>query len=510
MLPDNELYSQRYTEMDSRFCFFRPSNLGADCSPIIAELFRPGENYSPMEPMTHRGSYCLIDANPAALEANIAEAFGHPTYDAAVATGGKIAYICRGFCRNDDAVENEGIGSRTKFVMISQNGECQNQFENVSMGAMTNVRAFAPRIINDETGNDNLGCWKTVRLHEIRLSNDYPGFFGMPDTCENANGLQNGFVTQYLRHYPAYKHAAGQKNGRSIPHVVENVDGGDIGWRSNVSDDIALWLSQNYQEIDLTAPSFGQTFWDYVLAITSASRVQNTILGTIGYELKVPFPRTKELFQNISGLGRQMRILEEPEALAEGDENFDLQHAVRGLIQCELVNEDGDAFENTNIFRIQDMKIPAQYKSKNVTSEEMLSQWDEERLQELATISDIEVDELSQILGTPQRIRVTTQETEESQWISNVPENVINFTLGNRAVLQSWMCYYSDLVHPADQPISFQHTTWTPEFADVALERIRLIIHNITILMILRRNIDQLADQVFDDILTWPPNQENE
>ena len=30
---------------------------------------------------------------------------------------------------------------------------------------------------------------------------------------------------------PAYKHAAGQKNGRSIPHVVAN-DGGDIGWRS--------------------------------------------------------------------------------------------------------------------------------------------------------------------------------------------------------------------------------------------------------------------------------------
>ena len=120
------------------------------------------------------------------------------------------------------------------------------------------------------------------------------------------------------------------------------------------------------------------------------------------------------------------------------------------------------------------------------------------------------MDELSQILGTPQRIRVTSEGTEESQWISNVPENVINFTLGNRAVIQSWMCYYSDLVHQPGQPISFQHTTWTPEFADVALERIKLIIHNITILMILRRSIDQFAAQVFDDILTWPPNQENE
>ena len=146
MLPDNELYSQQYTEMNSRFCFFRPSNLGADCSPIIAELFRPGENYSPMEPMTHRGSYCLIDANPTALEANIVEAFGHHTYVDAVATGGKIVYLCRGFCRFEDLTildRKRYNGNRNKFEMISQNGECQNQFENVSMGAMTNVRAFA-------------------------------------------------------------------------------------------------------------------------------------------------------------------------------------------------------------------------------------------------------------------------------------------------------------------------------------------------------------------------------
>ena len=491
MLPADADYDQEYTEFRPIFSYFRPPGAGViEGAPHLAELIWPGENYSGMETTPGR-QWRLIDANADALRAAIEDLLGYATYDEAVAAGGRSNFIVGGFDRND-------VGCLENFNQIKQNAECANQFADLTMAAMTNVHAYVPRILDDNE-RDVLKCWKALRLHEVTQHPEFPGFFGVPDSLDNPNTLVSGFQCLHLGHYPGYKHASGQKNGRAIPPVVwvSLEEDGAPEWRANISCQAASWLADNYHDFAIDQLESGQQLWDYVLAISAASVVQEGMETYTGYELNIPFPQNYETFQQVSNLGEAMRLLQHPSSLPDTNDYSQLQQAVISLIQIELVNNDGDEIQIGD-FHIQNMKQPTSITSRNPAREGMV-EWNEQedKFVALCQASEFNADELGEILGPPQRVCI--DHTGQTQWITGVPQNVLNFTLGNRKVLQNWISLHSDLV-PEE---SLMHATWDDAIRTPWFRELTMVIRNITILMLLRPRINDFATTVIDDLLPW-------
>ncbi len=492
MLPADADYDQEYTEFRPIFSYFRPHGAGVIVgAPRLAELIWPGENYSGMETTPGR-QWRLIDANENALRAAINELLNYATYDDAVAAGGKAEFIVNGF-------DNNVVDCREKFDQIRGTAECANQFANLTMAAMTNVHAYVPRILDDNE-QDILKCWKALRLHEITQHEEFPGFFGVPDSLDNPNTLVGGYQCLHLSHYPGYKHASGQKNGRAIPPVVwvSLEEDGAPEWRPNISSEADSWLTDNYEDFDTEQLESGQQLWDYVLAISAADAVQEGMGTYSGYELNIPFPQNYETFQQVSNLGETMRLLQRPSPLPDTNDYYQLQQAVISLIRIELVNRNADEIE-IEAFHIQNMKQPTSITSRNPAREEMNVEWNEQEdeFAALCQASGFNSDELGEILGPTQRVCI--DHTGQTQWITGVPQNVLNFTLGNRKVLQSWISLHSDLV-PEE---SLQHATWDDAIRMPWFRELTMVIRNITILMLLRPRINDFSTTVIDDLLPW-------
>ena len=508
MLPKDEEYNQQYSEKESLFSFFRPPSLGVASSPVLAELFWPGQNYSGMEetPRTEivgrvgnmLGSWRLANANGDVLEAEVDDLLNYGTYADAVDAGGRSAYILKGFGGDEEKLEE-------KFNKIKENLEEAKVFTDLTMAGMNNIHAFVPRVL-DDNGEDTLECWSVLRLHEIDRHEDHPGFFGIPNTLDNGNFLKDGFLCLHNKYYPGAKHASGKKNGRAIPPVVyvSQVEGGEKNWQPNISCEAASWLDEAYDDFEPNELENGQVLWDYVLAISSASKVQEVILDSIGYLLNIPFPQTYETFQQVSELGRVMRLLQMPSSLSDTDRYYQLQESVRAFYSTHMKLEDKDGVNlEPGVFEIHSMKRLNSLHSEILDKEEIeLELIGQAEFEALCQASEIDADKLIEILGRPQRVCIDGK--NKTQWIKGIPENVIKFRLGDELILKKWIAIHSNL----DDGDSLMHAIWTDEIRMKWWREIEMVIRNITILLLLRPKINDFAKIVIDDLLPWINEEE--
>ncbi len=487
-LPDEGLYDQTYSELQPVFGPFRPNPGIIEGAPFLANLFRPGQNKSGMEAVPGK-AWRLIDANQEVLTNTIAEVFNYASYNDAVEAGGVMKHIVNGLSTNDADCED-------KFNLIKEENQ-QNEFAVVSSSSMKNVHAFVPRILED--GKDTLKCWKALRLDKIALNQEFSGFFCFPDRIDNARNLEDGIVSLHLEHYPGYKHAAGEKNGRAVPHVIcENVEQDE--WIPNISDPAMNWLSENYEGFDITQLENGQKVWDYILAISASTSVQRGMEAYTGYELNIPFPNDFNLFVQVSELGKTMRLLQKPEYLAAENDYFALQGAVRNLLNIKLVDNNGEVeIEN---FQITDMKHKKDLTPENIEFTTLEIDWEQELDEEinlLCEISELERDDVLKVLGNHGRFSIDKSNDANPQAIEGVFQNIVEFRLGNRKVLQSWIAMHSDVSGDNNYPFA----TWTNGIRTTWYRELLMVIRNVATLMFLRPKIEDLASRVIDDILIW-------
>ena len=491
MLPDSDEYDQTYVGLSPPFSYFISEEDGLiDNAPILAQLPYPGANYSGMETLPGV-TWRLVDTNRAALESAIHDMLQYANYADAIGSGGRAGYIARGLGETE-------AGASANFSRI-KGGNLGNMFQDITLASMVNARAFVPRILND-TGDDVLKSWKALRIHEFQQHEHFQGFFGIPNTTEKPSLIGDGFQCLHLRHYPGYKHASGQKNGRAIPPVIyrSGDDDSEGNWVVNVNQDIQDWLEEAYAGLDFSGLESGQEFWDYVLAISCCSAVENGSHLRTGYEKSIPFPVDFSLYQRIANIGQAMRILQRPGRLSSTNNYSNLQSSVEALIDPRLVDATSQPIQPQN-FRIFGLKRNDSMTANRpeITPDESDWVFPDELGDFFQGEFHLTTTEVGEIIGIPCRVRINT--TQSPQWISNVPQNVMKFRLGNRFVVQNWLCLHSDI----DQQFSPAKATWSTDVSLRWYRELRQVIRNISIMLLLRVRVESLSQQVLDSMLEW-------
>ena len=287
------------------------------------------------------------------------------------------------------------------------------------------------------------------------------------------------------------------RNANSHPLFYRREEDGETEELPNLSEEFMTWIQGEGEYTDVDPLELSTNIWYHVLSILSSPQYNESDWLDLpaGIVLPVPIPQTLELLERSACLGRQIASLQRLD-VDNVEHDQELENAIDAWFDQIEVEPYSISGEESSAAIIQaGVCLDRLHGTSGITGSrvnagryrftEEQDEINEDSLGPISNLLDLTTDVISQILGPPSSIQLSTD-----VGLRNVPRNILEMSIGGHVVVRQWLAWRCQS-NVTEQPIA---NLWTD---------LRRLLINMAHMRLLLPGLDQNFHECSANCLEW-------